>query len=300
MTVPIRSRSYEQDDFPRVRDLLMDSISLAGPPFHCSVGDLDFWCVLSAHSHGISGAQVWVDDSGSIRGVAWPDEEAVDLFVHPHHLSLVDAMLYWAERQRAASRPPGQAKLPLICQAFEGDAFLEEVLRSRGYERTEFFSRHRARPLSVTPPNPTLPPGYAISNTADLRDLSSLFGAHDECFPHFEMSADRYALLMASPTYRKDLDLVAAADDGTVAAFCIAWFDERNRLGVFEPVGCHPEHRRKGLSSVLMSEGMRRLRDLGADTAIVKTANANAASNPLYESLGFREIGRQYSWKKIL
>jgi mycothiol synthase len=66
-------------------------------------------------------------------------------------------------------------------------------------------------------------------------------------------------------------------------------------MGVFEPVGCHSGHRRRGLASAVIIEGMRRLQRLGATTAHVSSAVGSGAEN-LYESLGFRIIDRDDRW----
>jgi len=65
------------------------------------------------------------------------------------------------------------------------------------------------------------------------------------------------------------LDLVAVAPDGTLAAYVGMPYDASNRLGSFEPVCTHPDHRRRRLACVLMLEGIRRLRSIGAIEAMV-------------------------------
>jgi ribosomal protein S18 acetylase RimI-like enzyme len=105
---------------------------------------------------------------------------------------------------------------------------------------------------------------------------------------------------MQSPTYRPELDLVVIGPGEAFATCTIIWFDEQNRIGVFEPVGCHPQYRRRGLTKAMMFEGMRRLQALGAERAFVASAHDNAASNHLYESCGFQFIERVRNWTKAL
>ena len=52
---------------------------------------------------------------------------------------------------------------------------------------------------------------------------------------------------MRSPVYDRDLDIVAVSADDRIGAFCIVWMDAVNRVGLFEPVGTHPDFQRKGL-----------------------------------------------------
>ncbi|MGI8859588.1 MAG: GNAT family N-acetyltransferase, partial [Rubrobacteraceae bacterium] len=58
-----------------------------------------------------------------------------------------------------------------------------------------------------------------------------------------------------------------------------------SRTGLFEPVGTHPVHRRKGFGLAVMMEGLRRLRALGAEDALVTRVGGNEAAARLYESV---------------
>ncbi len=78
------------------------------------------------------------------------------------------------------------------------------------------------------------------------------------------------------------------------------WFDEANRVGVFEPVGCHPDFQRRGLAKAVMIEGLRRLQALGAQTACVLDWHDDVAPARLYDQMGFRELDRNYRWTKQL
>jgi predicted N-acetyltransferase YhbS len=103
-----------------------------------------------------------------------------------------------------------------------------------------------------------------------------------------------------TPTYRNGLDLVITAPDGTIACFCTIRYDEKNKIGTFEPVACHPDHKRKGLCKAIMLEGLKRARDLGANIVTVQTSDPrrNLPANKLYESVGFRKAGDLYFWRK--
>ncbi len=118
---------------------------------------------------------------------------------------------------------------------------------------------------------------------------------HRAAFHPSRMTPERYARVMTAPTYRPDLDLVAVAPDGSFAASCLVWFDPPNGVGLFEPVGSHPEHRRRGLAAAVCREGMRRLRALGAEWAIVLSWDEEGPGR-LYESIGFREVMRSTQW----
>ena len=111
------------------------------------------------------------------------------------------------------------------------------------------------------------------------------------------MSVEKYEILVGLPGYRYDLDAVAVAPDGSFAAMTMCWLDRVAELGYFEPVGTHQDHRRLGLAAAVTTFGLRRLRDEGAREAMVFADAPNAASNALYQSVGFRPIAmhRKYT-----
>jgi ribosomal protein S18 acetylase RimI-like enzyme len=63
---------------------------------------------------------------------------------------------------------------------------------------------------------------------------------------------------------------------------------------VFEPVGTHPNHQKRGLGTAVMSEGLRRAQKLGATLATVSSYSKGA--HALYESMGFTEVDILEPW----
>ena len=90
------------------------------------------------------------------------------------------------------------------------------------------------------------------------------------------------------------------APDGSIAAYTLAWLDEVNGVGQFEPVGTHADHRRRGLGRAVCLHALRRLRKLGATSALVACRGDAAYPIPckLYESIGFREVSRSLAFRR--
>ena len=103
---------------------------------------------------------------------------------------------------------------------------------------------------------------------------------------------------MRSPVYDPELDIVAVGADGRIGAFCIVWIDPVNQIGLFEPVGTHPDYHRKGLGRAVMQEGLHRLQAHGMKSAIVSTNEDNPAAIKLYETAGFQVINRLGTYEK--
>jgi ribosomal protein S18 acetylase RimI-like enzyme len=77
-------------------------------------------------------------------------------------------------------------------------------------------------------------------------------------------TAEAYESVRQTAAYRGDLHILVEAPDGTMASSTIMWLDEANNTAEFEPVGTHPEYRRRGLARAMMLQGMQRARAAGA------------------------------------
>ena len=87
-----------------------------------------------------------------------------------------------------------------------------------------------------------------------------------------------------------------SAPEGEIASFTTIWWDKSTKTGAFEPVGTVPEHQRKGLAKALMTEGLKRLKQLGAVMAYV--SSYGKAAHATYESVGFTEYDRSELWER--
>jgi len=103
---------------------------------------------------------------------------------------------------------------------------------------------------------------------------------------------------MDSPAYPDGWDLVARAPAGEAAACCIAWPDPVSGVGNFEPVAAHPSFHRQGFATIVMRDGLRRLRDAGMRRAVVRTPADNVAAIALYRSVGFEPDHEQLAFRR--
>ena len=293
------SRAYRDEaDYGAMRAFLVRNFAAAGHPVFCTIGDLDWWRFQTDDPDAeIAAARLWFAPSGEIAGFAWPDKNDVDVIVHPDHKSLEDQIYAWAEN-RWFALPADENVEDFGANVFERDTARAALLTRRGYRRGEPHYVYRIRPLSLPIPDTPLPDGYAIRHVRDSSEAAKRVAVHHSAFVGSTMNETKYRQVMTAPTYRPELDLVAVDPHGTFAAFTIVWHDTDNHLGVFEPVGCHADHRRQGLARAVMCEGLRRLVSQGAKQALVASQPGNDAANPLYESLGFADAQQSRPWFK--
>jgi mycothiol synthase len=296
----IRSRAYHgEDDYHRVRELLVESYALNGRLHNWG---LDRWDVFRFSGHArdeLAGTRpweqdmrLWEDGAGKLVGVVHPEGEGdVWLEIHPHFRHLEPHMLDWAEDHRRAAR--------LDTYVYEYDQERMALLSERGYLNLGLDGYTRRCTVGGTIPDAPLAEGYRLRHvrTGAEEDRARYAEVENRAFNIVFHTAETIGVRQRAPTYRPDLDLVVVAPGGTFAAFTIVWFDEVNGYGVFEPVGTHPAHRRRGLAMAVMAEGLRRLRALGGTVAYVG-AGTGSAANRLYESMGFTGFERVYHWQK--
>jgi ribosomal protein S18 acetylase RimI-like enzyme len=243
---------------------------------------------------------LWETGDGQIAAVLNPEGKGeAFLQVHPAFRTpqLEEQMIAVAEEHLTLSTADGRRQLRLWANA--DDVMRQELLKGRGYCRGNWPEYQRRRPLSMPVPEVPAASGYRVRALGDddelpARSLVSWRAFHpDEPDERYE-GWTWYRNVQRAPLYRRDLDLVAVAPGGEFASFCTVWFDDANRMGVFEPVGTAPAHQRRGLGKAVMCEGLRRLQHLGATLATVGSYSDEAGA--LYASLGFTEYDLLERW----
>jgi ribosomal protein S18 acetylase RimI-like enzyme len=125
-------------------------------------------------------------------------------------------------------------------------------------------------------------------------DLHARVEVHRATWAPSRVTEESYRNVMRTWPYRRDLDCVLEAPDGSFAAYVLCWYDEANRVGEFEPVGTHPVYRRRGFGTAVCTYALRRLAEEGAEKAIVYAGgrDEDVQARALYESVGFRQHTR--------
>jgi mycothiol synthase len=245
---------------------------------------------------------LWEED-GQIVAVLNPDSPGEAFFqVHPafHERGLISEMLDVAETKLSKTNDDGKRELLVWVNA--NDDMTKEVFGGCGYVRSKYLAEHMRRRAFTTPLPATVPPaGYTVRALGDEDELPARSWLSWKVFHPDEPDQDYqgwewYRNVQRVPLYRRDLDIVAVAPDGELAAFCTVWFDDVTRTAVFEPVGTHPEHQKRGLGKAVMAEGLCRAERLGATLATV--SSYGKAAHALYESMGFTEFDLLEPWIK--
>ena len=298
-TEDFTSRAYESEtDYDQMRRLLVESLARTGLPVYATIGNLDWWRVAEDDPRSIYQTQLWFDGLGRLVAFAWPIEGQVDILVHPDYPHLHATALAWSEAYFREQSAEGEA-VPWVAWAFTRDAARIAALAARGYRRTERGLVLYTQPVPDPAPPPVLPAGYTIRAVQGVAEGEKRAAVQRAAFESTWMTAERHDRVRNSPTYRPELDIVVVAPDGEFAAFALLWYDEVNRLGVFEPLGVSVAYQRLGLGRAVIAEGLRRLAALGARVACVETGIGHQPARRLYEATGFTLLDVDYAWQLL-
>lgn len=286
------------DDREKMRRILVQGRQADNGSYYVHVGDLSWW-LYYARPGADPWGHIYLWDSPQadepLRGWALlsPEWRAFDVFVQPtlRGSPLAWQMYDWAEEQIAALvRCRGEKQIRTMWVAERDDGLIFHLER-RGFVRSRSFLLQYMRWLEGPIVSPALPQDFYVRRLAGEREAparsAAMHAAFDSDLP-LESHLQRYLGFMRSPVYRPELDIVAIAPDGKVVAFCLGWLDFTNQVGLFEPVGTHPEYRSLGLGKALLAEGMRRMMAYGMRSAIVRADHANLPAQRLYQAAGFQ------------
>jgi ribosomal protein S18 acetylase RimI-like enzyme len=203
---------------------------------------------------------------------------------------------------------PGWVKEPRV-QASDGDAVLREVLDRAGFREVAGAAFDVDLRLATAAAAPSLPPGYLVRSAGETDDL---LGAHRAAWrpadlpfapgfaPQFDpeasssLAASALAAVQRTWPYSRDLHVVAEAPDGSLAASCIAWLDPVTGVAAIEPLGVHPDHRRRGLAGALCLQAASLVAAAGGHELVIHPRGdvAYPAARRAYQKCGFAAVDR--------
>jgi GNAT superfamily N-acetyltransferase len=211
--------------------------------------------------------------------------------VHPGHAELADDVIGWYDHVAAGLE---RTVMPQMA-----DEFALKRWEAHGYRtdpaslgETGSWTQLNERDLTGLE-QPALPEGSRF-RTADEAGPRAAVQAHVDAWAPSTYTAEGYEGVRGTAAYRGDLHVLVEAPDGTMTASTIMWLDEANKTAEFEPVGTHPDYRRRGLGQAMLRHGMQLARDAGATHMTVACLGApgHPRARGLYYSVGFRPFTR--------
>ena len=253
-------------------------------------------------------ARLWEDEQGRLLGFAIAQLPwlTVDYVVHPaaRAAGLEETLLAWALERWPRAMAEQKLSYSLFLEVREDQTTRLALLERLGFVRDDWHTLHMSQSLNGALPASGPLEGFTIRPLAGEDEVAAYVALHRAAFGSATMTVDWRARTLEAPQYIPALDLVAAAADGSLAAFCICWLSQRghdengSNVGQVEPIGVRPDLQQRGLGRAILLEGLRRLRAHGATTALVDCDGENDPSRGLYESAGFRVANTVRKYRK--
>jgi ribosomal protein S18 acetylase RimI-like enzyme len=271
----------------------------AGDYFH--VGDL-LWMLRHAGEPERT-IRLWEED-GYLLGFVTIDLPGGELLIQvsPSARDSVQRELFaWGVRRLdEASRCQGTDKT-IWMQAGEDNLARIASLEAEGFKQSDQRHVELVRPLDTPVDPPHLPPGFTVRAFRDEQEVEAYVDLHRDAWSVWApstYSVEQHLRLMRHPGYVRELTPVAVAPDGRLAAYCIGWLDEVNKIGEIEPLGTRPAYTGMGLARAIVVEALRRMRNHGMETALVYASTNNDRAWKVYESSGFRPARTIYNYHR--
>ena len=196
---------------------------------------------------------------------------------------------------------------------WDGAGELEAEVQGAGFaasSRREWAGMFRAVNGAEGDPRRTVA-GYTIRAVREsARELEARVAVHRRAWrpaslpyvdgrsvnPEAESSftAEAYKAVRSTWLYDAELDVVAVASDGELAACCTGWFDRATGVTEIEPLGVAPQHRRRGLAVARSLELAARTEALGGSQVFLNTTPRDDYPAPAaaYTQAGFQLLER--------
>jgi GNAT superfamily N-acetyltransferase len=177
----------------------------------------------------------------------------------------------------------------VTASTLETEDIVVSALADAGFAEVEspWFTHHHLD-LDALPPV-GLPGGYSV-RAVQPDEHEQRAAVHRAAWSATsKVTGGAYRRLMATPPYRPELDHVVVSDDGAWVASCCVWWDPATGVALVEPVGCVPDHRRRGLAAAASVSALTAARSLGATEGLVCPRGDDDYPEParLYRRIGF-------------
>lgn len=297
----------DESDLSAMCEVLEQGRMADNGTYYIHTGDLKWWLYYPPLEGDLwHHIYLWDNPDTPGRLLGWalisPDWVGIDVYIQPELRGshLARNMYLWAEAQATlTARQNGRLSIHSLWVSHDDD-FLVEHYHLQGF-RLRSGITHMVRNLDEDLPAVRSMDGFILRSCNGRMEVSqralAQHGAFGSKVP-FAQYQTRFEKFMHSPAYQPELDIVAVSQDGQIGSFAIVWMDKKNKVGLFEPVGTHPDFQRKGLGRAVVQKGLHLLQGCGMHKAIVSTYDDNLPAIDFYKSVGFQPAKRLGTFEK--
>jgi ribosomal protein S18 acetylase RimI-like enzyme len=182
---------------------------------------------------------------------------------------------------------------------YDWDVERQALLTKLGYRSLGPIEDVRIYDLNQPYPPAVLPTGYRITSVAEYSDHAARIQLENSVW-NLSLDENWFRGKSSAPSYSFEWDLLVVSPENQLAAYNLVWLYPHNHTAEHDPIGTHPNHRKRGLSRALILESFKRLRENGFRHTYIASETANTGVNQLYSSLQPIEMYQGHLWEKHL
>lgn len=251
--------------------------------------------------------QLWEDWNGKLKGFAILDDYQSWAFLIMEVAASFpiqqaeEQMIAWGEALASRLAQQRGVALPLEVHVRSAEHTRIALLEASGFTQQPGGSVALSLSLEEPLPEPSLPSGFTIRPFTGEPEIEEWVRLHRLAWGTENMTVEERRAMLDTSFYDPALDLVAVAPDGTLAAYCVCWFNPEENLltgrkdGYTDPIATHPAYQRRGLARALLLSGMRLLKERGMETARLGTAGENLGMLRVAQGVGF-QVAAETLW----
>jgi GNAT superfamily N-acetyltransferase len=218
--------------------------------------------------------RVWYDGAALVAFTVIDGDYAMP-HADPDRADVLDVLAWTEDHMRSR----GSASLEI--SVWDDDARVRDAMALRGYAPAGTFGPELVWTMRGEPPLPSLPGGYRfVAFTPEMDD--AYVAMHRDAWSTIAPSPYRrelHDIVTSMPFFDRAMVPIVAAPDGTLAAYCIGWYDAVSRSTEIEPLGTRPAFRALGLAHAVVREVIHRSWQRGARSVMVWSTDPSAAAH---------------------
>ncbi len=289
--------THSEAEIEEMRALLVKSYAVSLKPFNWRLAVTENWIYASRYLEPLeyftSRVHLWRNASDQLVAFVIRGTNFINIQIDYEHRFLESEIFDWAERNPLGNK--GQ----ISTMVYNWDLGRQDLLAGRGYQNLGAIEDVRIYDLARAYPPVALPHGYRITSLAEYRNYAERVELENQVWG---VSLDEawFRGKSSAPSYSYEWDLLIVSPKDRLAAYNLVWLYPQNQTAEIDPVGTHPDHRKRGLSRALILESFKRMRENGIRYAYIASEALDPVVSHLYASLQPTETHQGFHWVKQL
>jgi len=286
--------SHTGVEIAEVQALLIKSYGVSLKPFNWRSAVFENWIYASRYLEPLEyftkRVHLWRVDTGELAAGVIRGTHFTNVQISYDYRFLENEVFMWAEENLPDQKP-------VITMVYDWDAERQALLKKRGYRNKGAVEDVRIYDLARDYSPVVLPPGYLITTLAEYGKPSDMISLVNDVWG---MSLDEawFRGKSSAPGYSLAHKLLVVSPEGQLAAYSLFWLYPANKTAEIDPIGTHPNHRKRGLARALVLESFKRMRENSMEYAYIASETDDPVVSHLYASLQPVEAYQGCKWIK--